>query len=230
MGINLYADGPTLKQLNDLDNEKIKGYTFNPSLFSKLGAKDYVGFSKEILNKCGEKPVSLEVISDDEKGMIYQAEVLNSLGKNVYVKIPICFTSGKSTKPVIDNLIKKNIKLNITAIFLINQIEEIIELVKDTETILSVFIGRIYDAGIDGYQIMSEINKFVHNNSKCKTLWASTRMAYDIVKAEKSNTDIITVSVENIKKMEKFGYNLNQFSVDTVKQFYNDAKSSGFNI
>mgnify|MGYP000515716517 CR=1 FL=1 len=153
MRINLYADGPTLKQLNDLDNEKIKGYTFNPSLFSKLGAKDYVGFSKEILNKCGEKPVSLEVISDDEKGMIYQAEVLNSLGKNVYVKIPICFTSGKSTKPVIDNLIKKNIKLNITAIFLINKIEEIIELVKDTETILSVFIGRIYDAGIEGIKL-----------------------------------------------------------------------------
>ena len=230
MNINLFADGPTLQQLTELNKERVKGYTFNPSLFGKIGAKDYLDFSKEILNLCGVKPVSLEVISDDEKGMIRQAEILNSLGKNVYVKVPICFTSGESTKNVIKDLVKKNIKLNITAIFMLNQIDEIIELIKDTETILSVFIGRIYDAGIDGYQTMLEVNKYVHNKSKCKTLWASTRMAYDIIKAEKSNTDIITVSVEHLKKMEKFGYDLNQYSIDTVKQFHNDAKSSGFNF
>ena len=211
MSIDLFADGPTLEQLSELDNDKIKGFTFNPSLFGKIGAKDYLDFSKKILNLCKNKPVSLEVISDDEKGMIHQAEVLNSLGRNVFVKIPICFTNGESTKDVIQNLIKKNIKLNITAIFLLDQIKEIINIVKETETILSVFIGRVYDAGIDGYQLMSEVNNFVHNKSECKTLWASTRMAYDIIKAEKSNTDIITVSVENIKKMEKFGYDLDNF-------------------
>ena len=230
MKINLFADGPTLDEITNLDSSNITGYTFNPSLFKKLGANDYIEFSKKIVQACNNKPVSLEVISDDKKGMIEQAEILNSLGKNVYVKIPVCFTDGGYTKEVIGNLIKKKIKLNITAIFLIDQIEEIIHTIRDTETILSVFVGRIYDAGVDGYEIMSNVNQLVHNQSSCKTLWASARMAFDLIKAEKSNSDIITMSVEHIKKIEKFGYDLNQYSIDTVKQFYNDAKSSGFKI
>ena len=230
MKINLFADGPTLDEIANLNSGNITGYTFNPSLFKKLGAKDYIEFSKKIVQACNNKPVSLEVISDDKNGMMEQAEILNSLGKNVYVKIPVCFSDGKYTKEVIGNLIKKNIKLNITAIFLIDQIEEIIHTIRDTETILSVFVGRIYDAGIDGYEIMSHVNQLVHNQSSCKTLWASARMAFDLIKAEKSNSDIITMSVEHIKKLEKFGYDLNQYSIDTVKQFYNDAKSSGFKI
>ena len=230
MKIKLFADGPTLDQLKTSDNSLINGFTFNPSLFKKNGAKDYLHYSKEILKFCNNKPVSLEVFSDEEIGMIEQASILNSLGENIYVKIPICFTNGKSTKSVIQTLVKKGIKLNLTAIFLIDQIKEIINDVKDTETILSVFVGRIYDAGVDGFESMVEINKFVQKNSKCQTLWASTRMPFDFIKAEKSQTNIITMPIENIKKLNNFGYDLKQYSIDTVQQFYNDAKSCGFKI
>ena len=141
--IKLYADGPNIEEINKDFGIKIDGFTFNPSLFKKNGAKDYLDYCKKILIECSPKPVSFEVFADDEKAMISQAEVLNKLGKNVYVKIPISYTNGQSTLNVIQNLVNQNIKLNITAIFLLDQIKEIIKVVKDSEAILSIFAGRI---------------------------------------------------------------------------------------
>ena len=139
----------------------IDGYTFNPSLFKKNGAVDYLKYSEEILKLCSDKSVSLEVFADDEKAMINQGETLSKLGNNVFVKIPISYTNGSSTIKVIQNLLNKNIKLNITAIFLLDQIKDIIDVVKDSNTILSIFSGRIFDCGIDAKKEMTVMNKFI---------------------------------------------------------------------
>ena len=228
--IKLYMDGPQLNEINKDYNIEIDGYTFNPSLFKKNGAKDYLGYSKEILSICSNKPVSLEVFADDKSGMIEQGMKLHSLSENVYVKIPITFTNGESTTSVIEELLKQNVKLNITAIFTLDQIKKIIETVQNSESILSIFAGRIYDCGVDAKQKVKEMNEFIKENSKCKSLWASTRMPYDFVTATEINTDIITMQISHIEKLKMFGLELSDYSLKTVKQFYEDAKSSGFKI
>ena len=226
----LYFDGPNLDEI-DLDfGIHVDGYTFNPSLFKKNGATDYIEYSKKILEKCSNKPVSLEVFADDENSMIDQGKKLNNLGKNVFVKIPITYTNGDSTLKVIKNLLDENVKLNITAIFVINQVKEILQTVKDSETIISVFAGRIYDCGIDAKKEMANINKLIKENSKCQSLWASTRMTYDYIAAKEVGTDIITMPISHIEKLKMIGMNPKEYSLKTVKQFYEDAKSSGFKI
>ena len=226
----LYLDGPNLNEI-DLDfGLKIDGYTFNPSLFKKNGAIDYIEYSKKILEKCSNKRVSLEVFADDESSMINQGKILNNLGENVFVKIPITYTNGDSTLKVIQNLLSLNVKLNITAIFVIDQVKEILQTIKDSETIISVFAGRIYDCGIDAKKEMININKLIKENSKCQSLWASTRMAYDYIAAKEAGSDIITMPISHIEKLKMIGMSPKEYSLKTVKQFYEDAKSSGFKI
>jgi len=228
--IDLYADGLQLDEFNIDYGVQVDGYTFNPSIFKKNGAKNYIEYSKQIIEKCPNKPISLEVIADDVKNMIKQAKVLNSLSENIFVKVPIVFTNGDSTKDVLQALVNEKIKMNITAIFKIEQISEIITIIKDTKTILSVFAGRIFDCGKDAFQIMSDINNKVHDESNCRTLWASPRMSYDYLNAIKCKTDIITMQLPQIKKLKMFEKNLEDYSVETVRQFFDDAKSSGFKI
>jgi len=228
--IKLYSDGPNLNEINKDFGIEIDGYTFNPSLFKKNGAINYLEYSKEILKLCSNKPVSLEVFADDEVQMIDQGVSLSKLGDNVFVKIPITYTNGESTKRVIQSLRERNIQLNITAIFLLDQIKKIIDAVKDTNTILSIFAGRIFDCGIDAKKTMLEINNYIKENSSCQSLWASTRMAYDYKNAIEVSTDIITMQTSHIEKLRMFGTDLKEYSLKTVKQFYEDAKSSGFKI
>jgi transaldolase len=165
--IKLYFDGPNLNEIDLNFGVQVDGYTFNPSLFKKNGAANYIEYSKKILEKCSNKPVSLEVFADDENSMINQGKILNNLGENVFVKVPITYTNGDSTLKVIQNLLAANVKLNITAIFVIDQVKEILQTVQDSETILSVFAGRIYDCGIDAKKEMIDINKLIRENSKC---------------------------------------------------------------
>ena len=170
------------------------------------------------------------MFADDEENMVRQGKLLNSLGKNIFVKIPIVYTNGESTLNVIKTLVDEGIKLNITAIFLLDQIQKILPTIKNTSTILSIFAGRLYDSGIDAKEKMVEINNYVHQNSSCLTLWASTRMAYDYVTANNIQTDIITMQIEHIKKLSLIGTNPQEYSIKTVKQFYQDAQTSGFKI
>ena len=228
--IDLYADGLTLGEFNEDYGITLDGYTFNPSIFRKSGAKDYLDYSKKILSNTGSKPVSLEVIADEEVSMIKQAKTLSSLSETVFVKIPITFTNKKFTETVIKKLVEEKIKLNITALFSIDQIKKILPIVKDTETILSVFAGRIYDCGHDANKIMREICQIAKNDSKCRVLWASPRMPYDYISAIDCGAQIITMQLSQIKKLKMFGKNLEEYSLETVKQFYNDAKESGFNF
>ena len=223
--IKIFLDGGNLEELKKF---KVDGYTFNPSLYRKLGAKNYISFSKQILKKIKNKHVSLEVIADDNENCIRQAKILSSLGKNVYVKIPIIYTNGKSTKKLIKELVKEKINLNITAIFTLKQIKTILPYIKNTKTILSIFSGRIYDIGKNAEIEFKKMNSYVKKHSKCKTLWASCRMPYDQFIAGRSGADIITMGGSMIKKFDKFGTNPEKYSKETVVGFYNDAKKSKF--
>lgn len=228
MPIDIYADGATLENIKELEkNPIIKGYTFNPSLLKKAGVKNFIEFAKNVI-AITEKPVSLEVFADDWQGMVREAEILSSLGENVYVKIPIMNTEGIKTVGIVDNLIRRNIKINYTAIFSYKQIDSAIETLGNVDSIISVFAGRLTDAG---YDATSFIKYAVYNKKpKQKILWASTRGLWNIKEAEDSNADIITIGYDILKKMTLWGKDLNEFSLDTVKMFRNDALASGFVI
>ncbi len=225
--MELYADGPTL---NEIDSLNVDGYTFNPSLYKKLGATDYLNFSKKISTKVKSKPISIEVIGDSYDECLRQGKIINDIADNIWVKIPITYTDGRSTKKLIEKLVNENVKLNITAIFTIDQIKEIIEIVKDSKSILSIFSGRIYDIGHDAKIKFTEMSNLIHSNSNCKSLWASCRMAYDFITAKEATADIITMSPSLITKMKLFDKSPIEYSRDTVINFYEDAKKAGFKI
>ena len=224
--IELYLDGPTFQEIKDFKN--IDGYTFNPSLYKKLKAENYIEFTKKLIGKTNNKPISIEVIADDDENCIRQGEKISKLGNSIYVKIPIIFTSGQSSKKTIKSLVEKNIKLNITAIFEISQVKEILPILKDSKAILSIFSGRIFDIGLDAVKVFGEMAKYIHENSNCKVLWASCRMSYDYILAQKCGADIITMQPNLAKKIALFGKSSLEYSKDTVKGFFDDAKSSGF--
>ncbi len=226
--IKIYVDGPELKEIKNFQN--FDGFTFNPSLFKKLGATDYLEFSKKIIVETKGKPISIEVFADDYDTCLYQAQKINDLGKNVFVKIPITYTNGESTVKLIKKLSSDGVKLNITAIFTLNQIKDILDEIKDSPHILSIFAGRIYDIGKDASILFKEMSDYIHSNSKCLSLWASCRMAYDLIASEKAGADIITMTPSLVKKINLFGTSPEDFSLDTVKGFYNDAKKAGFKI
>jgi transaldolase len=229
--IDIYADGPTLEEIKGFDPHLVRGYTFNPTLFRKLGVSDYLKHCRKLLRFCGEETsVSLEVIADDYDGMVRQARILSDLGPNVYVKIPITFTSGETTLPVIEALVKDGLKLNITAILTKRQIEHIIPALRKSAGIISVFAGRLFDIGHDAVRATREMAKLVHSRSDCQILWASPRMVYDIKSACSANCDIITMRPELIKKLALFAKTAGDYSLETVKMFYQDAVTSGFKL
>jgi transaldolase len=231
--IEIFADGANLNDIKKLNkNKMIKGFTTNPSLMRKDGVKNYSKFAKDLLKNI-KKPISFEVFADTEKEIIKQALSISSWGENVYVKIPILYTSGASTKKVIHILSNKyKIKLNLTAIFTKIQIKEAIEnLDPNSKSIISIFAGRITDTGIDTNQMFSYANKIKKlKKSKVKVLWASTREVYNIFQANKIGANIITVPSNILNKLNKISFNLNKYSIETAKEFYRDAKKSGFRV
>ncbi len=226
--INIYADGVDLKDLKKVNKPLINGFTFNPSLFRSNNVVNYISHSKKILSIIKNKSVSLEIIADDESNMIRQAYKLSNLANNVYVKIPITNTKGLSCRNVIKELSANKIKLNVTAIFTLDQVKEVLDVMDSPKNILSIFSGRIFDIGIDAVTHTKKINKFIKKNSNCKSLWASPRMVFDVINAIKAESDIITMSPQLIKKLSLFNKSAIDFSLDTVKMFYNDAIKSNY--
>ena len=208
----------------------VKGFTTNPSLIRKAGAKNYINYCRKILETTS-KPVSIEVFADDEKNILKQARIINKLGKNVYVKIPVTNTSGKFLGKVISNLNKENIKLNITAVYSHNQTIKILNKInKKTKVIISIFAGRMSDAGKDP---IKQIKKSISLSKKYKNveiLWASTREAYNFLNAKKLGCHIITIPPSIIDKIEKFGKSFKHLTIDTVKGFLIDSRKSKFKI
>jgi transaldolase len=230
--IKIFADGANYDEMVKLSKTSfIKGLTTNPSLMRKNKIKNYEIFAKKILKTIKKKPISFEVFSDDLNEMKKQAEIINSWGKNIYVKIPITNTKKKSTIKLIKYLSNKNVKLNITAIMTIDQVKEVIKYLNPkVPSYISIFAGRIADTGRDPVPIMLNALKLMKKNKKSELIWASTREVYNIYQASKINCHIITVTTDIIKKKSLFNYNLAKYSLDTVKSFRKDALASNYKI
>ncbi len=230
--IKIFSDGAKIDDFKSMSTlSYIKGFTTNPSLMKKAGITDYESFIKEVLPIAGDKPISFEVIGDDFEEMKRQALKLSRYGSNIYVKIPSMNTKGESSVPLIGELIKNGVKVNVTAIMTIKQVNELVPvLISGIPTVVSVFAGRIADTGIDPVPIMKEIKGVLSKLKDVELLWASPRELLNIYHAEEADCDIITVLPEILKKLNLVGYDLHRFSLDTVKMFYNDAVSSGFSL
>ena len=223
------ADLTNIKKFNN--NSLVSGFTTNPSLMKLSGAKNYRNYSLKLLKICKKKPISLEVFGDTFDQMLRQAMIISSWGKNVYVKIPITNTKGKSTARLLAYLTNIGVKCNVTAIFTINQIRPILKIInRETPIIFSIFAGRIADAGYNPISIVNKAVKLSKKNKNVSILWASPREIYNLFDAEKSKCHIITVGYDILEKIELIGNNLENFSLSTVNMFYKDAKKSGFKI
>ena len=230
--IKLFADGADKVGMLDMySNPSIAGFTTNPTLMKAAGITDYKSFAQDILSHINDKPISFEVFSDDFEEMEKQALEISSWGSNVNVKIPITNTKKQSTLELVEKLSSKGIICNITAIFTLNQIKEVVGVLnKSTPAILSVFAGRIADTGTDPNEIMEESLRISSEKPKSEVLWASTRETLNIFQAEKIGCHIITVPHSILDKLENLEKNLEDFSLETVKGFYKDALSVGYKI
>ena len=232
MKTKIFCDIAELNLIKEFNKRKIvKGFTTNPSLMRKAGAKDYKSYSKKILRIWNNKPVSLEVFADEYAEMKKQALEINTWGKNVYVKVPVANSKGKFMGKIIKELNNKNIKLNITAIYSAKQVEKILKLInKKSKVILSIFAGRAGDTGKDP---IPEIKKSIYLSKKFKNteiLWASVREPYNYLQAKQIGCHIITVPPSIIEKIENFGKTFDQLTKETVKAFLIDSKKSNFKI
>ena len=227
----IFCDIADPKLIRKFDKKKIvKGFTTNPSLMRKAGAKNYINFSKEIL-KITKKPVSFEVFADDIHNMILQGNKISKLGRNVYVKVPIANSSGRFMGEVIRNLNRKKIKLNITAVYSSKQTKQILKNIdKKTKVIISIFAGRMADVGKDPVQQFKESISISKNFKNVEILWASTREPYNYLQAKQLGCHIITAPPLIIEKIEKFGKSFRKLTIETVKGFLVDAKKSKFVI
>ena len=223
------ADVKIIKKFNK--KRLVKGFTTNPSLMRKAGAKNYKMYSKEILKICKKKSVSLEVFGDNYLDMKTQAMEINSWGKNVFVKIPIINSKGNFTGKLIKELNSNNIKLNITAVYSSEQTKKILRLInKKTEVIISIFAGRAGDTGKDPLPQIIESIKLSKKFKNVKILWASVREPYNYVQANQIGCHLITIPPSIIEKIEKFGKSFDQLTKETVRAFLIDSRKSKFKI
>lgn len=232
LNVKVFSDGAVLEtMLKDLQTGLVTGFTTNPSLMKKAGISSYIGFAKEVLAKITDYPVSFEVFADDLASMEKEAEKIASLGDNVYVKIPVTTSTGESTCPVIQKLSAKGIKLNVTAIFTIEQTQAVVDhLTAGVPAIVSVFAGRIADTGVDLMPIMEEALRICRQKEGVELLWASPRETYNIYQADQLGVDIITCTTDLIAKLPLQGKDLEDYSLETVQMFLKDSTSLGFKI
>ncbi|HEP4419371.1 TPA: transaldolase [Streptococcus pyogenes] len=232
LNVKVFSDGAVLEtMLKDLQTGLVTGFTTNPSLMKKAGISSYIGFAKEVLAKIIDYPVSFEVFADDLASMEKEAEKIASLGDNVYVKIPVTTSTGESTCPVIQKLSAKGIKLNVTAIFTIEQTQAVVDhLTAGVPAIVSVFAGRIADTGVDPMPIMEEALRICRQKEEVELLWASPRETYNIYQADQLGVDIITCTTDLIAKLPLQGKDLEDYSLETVQMFLKDSTSLGFKI
>ena len=227
----IFCDIADIKLIKKFDKKSIvKGFTTNPSLMRKAGAKNYKNYSLEIL-KITNKPISFEVFADDEKSMLSQGLNISKWGRNVYVKVPVTNSKGKFMGKVINKLNKKNIKLNITAVYTYKQTKQILKKINyKTKVIISIFAGRMADVGKDPLPQFINSLRFAKKYKNVEILWASVREPYNYLQAKQLKCHIITVPPSIIEKIEKFGKTNNSLTIDTVKNFLKDSKKSKFKI
>ena len=228
----IFCDIADYKLIKIFNKKKIvKGFTTNPTLMRKAGAKNYKNYSNKILKIVKFKPVSLEVFADENNEMIKQGIKINNWASNVFVKVPITNSKGKFTGKVIKDLNSKNIKLNITAVYTYKQTVQILKQInKKTSVIISIFAGRMADKGKDPIPEIKKSIKLARKFKNVKILWASVREPYNYIQAKKLGCHIITVPPSIIEKIEKFGVNIKNLTIQTVQTFLSDSKKSNFKI
>ena len=227
----IFCDIADIKLIKKFDKKKIvKGFTTNPSLMRKAGAKNYKNYSEKIL-KITKKPVSFEVFADNESDMIDQGRKINKLGRNIFVKVPIVNSKGKLMSKVIKTLNNEKIKLNVTAVYTSSQTKKILKNIdKKTKVIISIFAGRMGDTGKDPLPEFKKSINLSKNYKNVSILWASTREAYNFTQARQLKCDIITIPPSLIEKIEIFGNTFDQLTKQTVNGFLADSRKSNFKI
>jgi transaldolase len=232
LAIKIFCDIAELPLIKRFNKKKIvKGFTTNPTLMRKAGAKDYKSYSKKILKICSNKPVSLEVFADNYNDMKKQALKINTWGKNVYVKIPVTNSRGIFMGKIIKELNYKNIKLNITAVYNANQTKKILKSInKRSKVLISIFAGRAGDTGKDPIPEIKKSIEMAKNYKNVEILWASVREPYNFLQAKQLGCHIITIPPSTIEKIENFGKSFDQLTKETVKAFLIDSKKSKFKI
>lgn len=230
--IAVYADGANAADMEKQYKEGfVRGFTTNPTLMAKAGIKDYEAFARSVLSVIKDLPISFEVFADEFDEMERQAEKIGTWGHNVNIKIPITNTKKQSALPLIRKLLDKNLKLNVTAIMTDDQISGLREVMKpNDDVIVSVFAGRIADTGLDPMPIMRRTVEMYKDLPKAKILWASPREVLNIYQAEATGCHVITVTDDLLKKLALRGKDLEEYSLETVKMFYNDATKAGFRL
>ena len=232
LSIKVFSDGAVLEtMLHDLNSGLVTGFTTNPSLMKKAGITSYIAFAKDVLKEITDYPVSFEVFADDLEGMEQEARRIAALGDNVYVKIPVTNSKGEFTAPLIDRLTAEGIKVNVTAIFTVEQVRVVVDALKSgTPAVVSVFAGRIADTGVDPMPIMQEALAICREKEGVELLWASPRETFNIYQADSLGVDIITCTSDLIKKLELKDKDLTEYSLETVQMFLRDSSSLGFTI
>lgn len=232
LSVKIFADGADLDTILALaDNQRVQGFTTNPTLMWKAGLTNYEEFARRILERVSEKPVSFEVFADSAIEMRRQAQLISNWGDNVYVKIPVSTTAGESMAPLIRELSEESIKVNVTALFTTAQVELITEAVKDgAASFISVFAGRIADAGIDPVPIMARAVDVMVAAPRSELIWASPREVLNVVQADQVGCHIITVTQDLLDKLHLLGKDLLQYSLETVQMFHRDAAAAGFSL
>jgi transaldolase len=233
LSVQIFADGADLEGMASLyKNPMIRGLTTNPTLMRKAGIKDYESFAKEVLQVVKDKPISFEVFSDEFKEMRRQALKIRDWQRNVFVKIPITNSRGESSIPLIRELAKDGTQLNLTAILTLAQVRAVVEVLEpEVAAVVSVFAGRIADTGRDPIPVMKASKVLLSDLPKAELLWASVREILNIVQADETGCDIVTVPHDILNKAIKLvGTDLNALSLDTVKMFANDAATAGFSL
>jgi len=228
--VKIFADGADRAGMLEMyRNPLIKGLTTNPTLMRKAGVSDYESFARDILRTVTEKPISFEVFSDEFDEMERQALKIASWGANVYVKIPVTNTKSQPSYPLIKRLAERGVKLNVTALMTVAQVRDVVaHLNPKVGSCVSVFAGRIADTGRDPRPIMAESVRVAAANPLSEIIWASPRELLNIFEADAVGCQIITATNDIIKKLSLAGYDLDRYSLDTVKMFYNDALQAGF--
>lgn len=230
--IKLFADGADLDTMIMMANlEYIQGLTTNPTLMHKAGIADYKSFSRQVLKEITNKPISFEVFSDDYEEMKRQAMEIASWGDNVYVKIPIMTSTGSPTTNVVEYLVGKSVKLNVTAILTPEQVTSVSKVLNpEVPSYVSVFAGRIADTGRDPEEIMRTALKILQPNQSAELIWASPRELLNVFQADKIGCHIITATTDVLNRLKLVGKDLTEYSLETVQMFRNDALASGYNL
>jgi transaldolase len=228
--VKIFADGANLQAILELaDHPRIAGFTTNPTLMRRSGVSDYEGFARKLLEHITDRPVSFEVFADEHDEMVRQARLIASWGNNVYVKIPVTDTRGKSTAAVVRELTGSGVHLNVTALMTLAQVEAVTStLAGGPGAVISVFAGRVADTGIDPIPLMRAALETMAPYPELELLWASPREILNVRQADDLGVHIITVTHDLLKKLPLLGRDLDAFSLETVRMFHHDAMTAGY--